>query len=277
MIQKKGDIRDDGSRRARTSSGMARQALGTHMPDFPETKTRIAGSATASRWRGTAFLRFGSFLSMWGVVHLCLLAGAGWGMLPAALAASALTGALGLGALYSPLIAGLTARRSAVTGQLSAVPGRGASWTGGVVVALGMGMMAGGAAWFAAGEGVAVALLPALALGLNASYLPAKAACLFQGCCRARQAAAPGLLRRWPGELPGLEISLTLVTLVACLLVRDASPGAIAAAGFLGHGLTRLVSIRFRGHLRTVRPLFSDPGAELPALCLAALISLTVI
>jgi hypothetical protein len=247
------------------------------MQDSHDAMPRMAGSAPANRWRGTAILRSGSFLSMWGVAYVCLLASAGWGTLPAALAASALTAALGLGALYSPLIAGLTARRSGDTGQLSAVPGRGASWTGGVIAALGMGMLAVLTAWLFAGKGAAVALLPALALGLNAAYLPAKAACLFQGCCRARPAAAPDWLRGWPGELPGLELCLALATLAACWLASGATPGTLAATGFIGHGATRLASIRLRGHPWGARHLLTDPGAELPALSLAAVFSLAAI
>jgi hypothetical protein len=247
------------------------------MQDSCDAIPPMAGHVSANRWRGTALLRFGSFLAMWGVVCVCLLASAAWGMLPAALAASAVTGALGIGALYSPLLAGLTSRRSEETGELAAIAGRGASWTGGVIAALGMGILAGLAAWLAEGKGAALALLPALALGLNAAYLPAKAACLFQGCCRAHHASAQGWLTRWPGELPGLELSLTLATLAACWIAGGASPGVLAAAGFLGHGATRLISIRLRGHMLGARRLLADPGAELPALCVAALTSLAVL
>jgi hypothetical protein len=247
------------------------------MQDSHDAMPRMVRSAPANRWRGTVLLRFGSLLSMWGVAYVCLLASADWDRLPAALAASALTAALGLGALYSPLIAGLTARRSAETGHFAAIPGRGASWTGGIVAALGVGMFMGLTAWLGAGKGAARALLPALALGLNAAYLSAKAACLFQGCCRAHHAAAQGWFLKWPGELPGFEISLTLATLFLCWLARDVSPGALAATGFLGHSATRLISIRLRGHPSGAGHLLSDPGAELPALGLAALTSLAAI
>jgi hypothetical protein len=232
------------------------------------------------RWRGAALLRLGSLLSLWSVAFISLLASAAWSTLHAALVASALAGALGLGALYSPFIAGVTAVRSRNGGALTARPARGASWTGGVIGLLGTGLAigllkAGSEANGSEGAvtlGLALAL--ALALGLNCAYLPAKAACLVQGCCRAAPAAAPGWLAHVPGDLREMEIALTLATLLGCWLARDAPAGLAAAIGFLGHGVTRLASAGLRGH--PLLPPVRDPGLELPALGLAAVIVLVM-
>jgi hypothetical protein len=231
---------------------------------------------SAMRWRGAALLRFGSLLSLWSVAFISLLASAAWSTLQAALAASALTGALGLGALYSPLSAGMFATRSGPDGALAARPARGASWTGGLIGLLAMGLviLLAAVADPAKGRGGVAALVLALGLGLNCAYLPAKVACLVQGCCRATRSAAPGWLARFPGELRGFEIVLTLATLLICWLAREAPSGMIAAIGFLGHAATRLASVALRGH--GLLPPIRDPGVELPVLALAAMAALAM-
>jgi hypothetical protein len=255
-------------------AGIADTGPGDAMGDGMQARAAMPRSTPAMRWRGAALLRVASFLALWGVAFTSLLASAAWSPLQAALAASAMTGALGLGALYSPLMAGMFAARSGPDGALAARPARGASWTGGLIGLLAMGLVILLAAAADPAKGGGGAAVLALALGVNCAYLPAKAACLVQGCCRAAGPAAPAWLARIPGELRGLEIALTLATLLICWLAQGAAAGMLAAIGFLGHGVTRLVSVGLRGH--RLLPPVRDPGLELPVLALAAMAALVM-
>ncbi len=237
------------------------------MPSFPATVARHSLRA----FRITTALRVSSFGVMAGAVTLGMV-WHGMTLLHAAAAAFPVMVGLGAGALYSPLMRGLRATLQA-DGKIVPRPGRGASWAGGVIGACAVILLLWAIGLLSGQTDGAAALLFGFALGLNLAYLPAKAACLVQGCCRAVPYAYGASLLSLPGDLRGAETVLTLVTL-AIMAFAPAIGLPAAAPGLVGHALTRLVSVAGRGYGLGLGRLRADPGAELGPLLLLAAASL---
>jgi len=229
----------------------------------------------ALRFRLTMALRASSVFVA-GLATLAVLSSAtGWndvlsqGMFLVLAAAGAQGAGWLIGGLYAPLWTGLFAPLPP-EGQTPS-PTRGASWAGAVTGAALASLLAAVVLPRLGGPPAGTVLL-AFALATHFAYLPAKLACLVQGCCK----AIGGPIRRFPGNLPGLEIALTLGVLAMSLWLAAAHPSLAAPVAMGGHLAIRALAADQRGRGPGVGWPLSDPGFEVFALSAVALATMLI-
>ena len=146
-----------------------------------------------------------------------------------------------------------------------------ATWSGAAAAVSVAALLTAGA--MAEGEDAA-RILAAAGLGLNASYVIARLACLEAGCCRA-VTGRPASRRL---DLRAVEIGLTLaIVAAAAALLGGVGPAPAALAAFGGHLFVRVASRRARddwpARWRSAEGAFCEIAPLAAATAVAALVA----